>query len=227
MIPTRFADRLEAGRLLAERLLHLKDSNPVILALPRGGVPIACEIARLLSAPVDVVLVRKIGAPQNEEYAIGAISDGEQPDIYIDQDLVAQLRVSPDYLRETEQAALREIERRRRLYLGAHPPIPIAGHTAIVVDDGIATGATMLAALQATRRRNPARLVLAAPVASAEAARRLAREVDESVILSVPEPFHAVGQFYRSFPQLTDQEVVQQLDAARRKHGSGAGGDAA
>ena len=210
-----FTDRHEAGRQLAARLLALKLKNPVVLALPRGGVPVGCEIARALAAPLDLVLVRKIGAPDQEELAVGAIADGEQPELVTDPRLIDLLHVSPAYLEHTKSAALQEIERRRRVYLGDRRPVEVAGRTAIVVDDGVATGATMLAALRATRRRAPARLVLAVPVAPRDALKRLRGEGDEVVCLGTPAQFFAVGQFYRAFPQLRDDEVTALLDQAQ------------
>jgi putative phosphoribosyl transferase len=210
-----FTDRHEAGRRLAKRLLALKDKRPVVLALPRGGVPVGFEIARALAAPLDLVLVRKIGVPQQEEFALGAVADGEHPELVVDQGLMDSLDISPEYLEATKSAALQEIERRRRVYLGDRHPVDVAGCTAIVVDDGIATGATMLAALRATRRRGPARLVIAVPVAPGDTLERLRGEADETVCLDTPADFFAVGQFYREFPQLRDAEVVALLDQAR------------
>jgi putative phosphoribosyl transferase len=195
-----FEDRREAGRRLAEHLLKFKDQHPVVLALPRGGVPVGFQVAHALAAPLDLVLVRKIGSPHNQEFAIGAITDGEHPTVVIDQYLVRRLRVSSAYLDEAKAAALAEIERRRHVWLGDRPPLDIAGRTAIVVDDGIATGATMRAALQATGVRKPARVVLAVPVAAPEALDQLRHEADEVVCLDAPETFMAVGQFYRHFP---------------------------
>ena len=209
-----FKDRRDAGRQLAECLLSLRDKHPVVLALPRGGVPVGFEVARALAAPLDLVLVRKIGAPGNEEFAVGAIADGDHPEVVIDQRLVARLAISQAYLDEVKAASLEEIERRRHVWLGDRAPVDIAGRTAIVVDDGIATGATMRAALHATRQRNPARIVLAVPVAAPEALRGLRREADEIVCLDSPEEFGAVGQFYRRFPQLRDTEVTALLDQA-------------
>jgi putative phosphoribosyl transferase len=168
-----------------------------------------------LAAPLDLVLVRKIGAPQQEELAIGAIADGGEPELVTDAALVASLRVSPEYLMEAKAAALREIERRRRAWFGDRQPVDVTGCTAIVVDDGIATGATMLAALRATRRRKPARLVMAAPVAPRSTLKRLRSEADQVVCLDAPADFFAVGQFYRHFPQLHDAEVIALLDQAR------------
>ena len=149
----QFADRSEAGRRLAERLLGFKDKNPIVLALPRGGVPVGFEIARALAAPLDLVLVRKIGAPHQEELAIGAIADGEHPELVTDPGLIVGLDVTPEYLERAKATALQEIERRRRAWFGDRPRVDVAGRTAIVVDDGIATGATMRVALRATRKR--------------------------------------------------------------------------
>lgn len=210
-----FTDRSDAGRRLAQRLVGLKDRKPVVLALPRGGVPIGFEIARLLQAPLDIVLVRKIGAPYREELAIGAIADGDHPELVADQGLMRRLNVAPEYLEEAKTAALDEIERRRRVYLGDRSLVDIAGKVAIVVDDGIATGATMQAALRATRRRTPTRLILAVPVAPSDTLKKLRREADEIVCLDTPSDFLAVGQFYRAFPQLRDEEVIELLERAR------------
>ncbi len=210
-----FHDRGEAGRRLAQRLLTFKDSHPVVLALPRGGVPIGFEVARLLHAPLDLILVRKIGAPHHEEFAIGAVADGGNPELVIDDDLIAGLGIEPEYLEQAKTAALREIERRRRAWFGDRAPVEVAGRTALVVDDGIATGSTMKAALRATRRRSPARLVLAVPVAPSHSIEGLAAEADETICLDMPVEFFAVGQFYRQFPQLRDEEVTDLLDRAR------------
>lgn len=210
-----FTDRLEAGQRLAQRLLSLKDKRPVVLALPRGGVPVGFEIARALSAPLDLVLVRKIGAPQQEELAIGAIADGAAPELVTDPQLIASLGVPAAYLDAAKARALHEIERRRHLYFGDRPPADVTGATAIVVDDGIATGATMRAALRATRRRNPGRLVLAVPLAPPHTLRQMRGEADQVVCLETPAEFFAVGQFYRQFPQLRDEEVTALLDQAR------------
>jgi len=207
----RFADREAAGRLLADVLSPLKAAQPVVLALPRGGVAVAAPIARALAAPLDVVLVRKIGAPGHQELAIGAIVDGEAPELVLDPERVAAMHVGAGYIEKAQHAALREIERRRAVYTAGRPRAEVAGRTAIVVDDGVATGATVLAALRAVRRRGPARLVLAAPVAPPDVAARLRAEVDEAVFLDTPADFYAVGQFYDAFPQLEDDEVIALL----------------
>ncbi len=209
-----FADRTEAGRKLAMRLAHLKEKDPVVLALVRGGLPVAFEVAKALAAPLDIVLVRKIGAPDRPELAAGAVVDGPSPEIVVNADIVAALGIPDNYSKREAQRELGEIERRRKLYLGDRPRAAIAGKTAIVVDDGIATGATTRAALHALRRQKPARLVLAVPVAPAETIEELRAEADEFVCLSTPEPFWAIGAFYRDFSQVGDDEVIGLLRRA-------------
>lgn len=217
-----FTDRQEAGRKLAEQLLRFKDHHPIILALPRGGVPVGCEIAHALTAPLDLVLVRKLGAPDQPELAIGAIALGAVPEIVTDPELIAALGVSATELEAIEMRALRELHRRAGLYRGDRPPASVAGRTAILVDDGIATGATVRAALRATRAQKPARLVLAVPVAPPETLAALVGEADEIVCLERPRWFTAVGQFYRHFPQLEDREVLELLEKARMPDGGAA-----
>jgi putative phosphoribosyl transferase len=212
-----FPDRTEAGRRLAERLRHFKDQQPVVLALPRGGVPVAYEVARVLEAPLDLVLVRKIGAPFQPELAIGAVVDGERPELVLNRDLISEYGIPESYVESERRRQLAEIERRRHQYLSERPRAPIAARTAIVIDDGIATGATMEAALHATRRANPKRLVLAVPVAPPDTIERLRPEVDEVVCLLVPAFLGAIGSFYRDFRQLRDEDVIGLLeDAAQR-----------
>jgi putative phosphoribosyl transferase len=185
-----------------------------VLALPRGGVPMAFESAGALGAPLDLVLVRKIGAPFEEEVAVGAVADGANPEIVNDPWLVAGLDISEEYFEASKAAELQEIERRRRVYLGDRRAVDVAGRTAIVVDDGVATGATMLAALRAVRRRRPARIVLAVPVAARQTLKWLGREADQTVCLHTPMDLRPVGEFYQRFPPLRDKEVVQLLDKA-------------
>ena len=209
-----FADRTEAGRRLAERLMRLKDQEPVVLALPRGGVPVAFEVAKALQAPLDLVLVRKIGAPFQPELAIGAVVDGERPELVINRDVVDEYRIPESYLENERRRQLDEIERRRERYLAGRPRAPVRDRTAIVIDDGIATGATMEAALLATRRAGPRRLVLAVPVAPPDTLERLRPEVDEVVCLAVPAFLGAIGSFYRDFRQLDDDEVIELLQQA-------------
>ncbi|MGH7103258.1 MAG: phosphoribosyltransferase [Acetobacteraceae bacterium] len=210
-----FTDRADAGRRLAERLLRFKVQRPVVLALPRGGVPVGYEIARALAAPLDVVLVRKLGAPQQTELAVGAIALGSEPVMVMDPALIAALGIPERELVALEAREREELARRRDVFRAGRPPPEVAGRTAILVDDGIATGATMRAALRATRSEQPARLVLAVPVAPPETLDALAVEADEIVCLNQPRRFLAVGQFYRHFPQLEDREVMDLLEQAR------------
>ncbi|HYG90587.1 MAG TPA: phosphoribosyltransferase [Azospirillum sp.] len=209
-----FQDRTEAGQRLAQLLIPYRDASPVVLALPRGGVPIGYEIALMLSAPLDLVLVRKIGAPINPEFGIGAVVDGQSPVTVIDEDLVRRVGISEAYIERTTQAELEEIERRRALYLKGRPPVDIKGRTAIVVDDGIATGSTMRVALRALRAAQPARLVMAVPVAPPDTLEEMRSDCDEAVCLATPEDFRAVGAFYRDFQQVGDAEVIDLLDRA-------------
>jgi putative phosphoribosyl transferase len=208
------ADRSEAGRQLAERLTHLAGASPVVLALPRGGVPVGFEIAQALKAPLDLVLVRKIGAPFQPELALGAVVDGGRAETVLNEDLVREFQIPEDYLAEESARQLAEIERRRERYLVGRASVPVAGRTAIVVDDGIATGATMEAALHAARRADPKRLVLAVPVAPPDTLERLRGQVDEVVCLATPRVFGAIGSFYEDFRQLTDEQVVDLLRRA-------------
>lgn len=210
-----FASRAEAGAALAERLLALHLSGPiVVLALPRGGVPVAAVVARALDAPLDLVLVRKIGAPWQPELAVAAVVEGDPPQIVIDEAVQQAVGVDAQYIRAQAGRELIEIARRREVYLKGRPVAEVAGRTAIVVDDGIATGTTMRAALKALRQRHPSRLVLAVPVAPADTLLALRGEVDQVVCLAQPFPFHAVGQHYVDFHQVADDEVVAELAAA-------------
>ena len=212
-----FADRAEAGRLLAERLGDMGLADPLVLALPRGGVPVGAEIARRLGAPLDVALVRKLGAPDQPELAVGAVADGDSPEIVLNTELVAAMGVSEDFIAAEAARELAVIERRRRDYAHLRPAAAPAGRSVIVVDDGVATGMTMQAALRAVRRQGPARLIATAPVASRDAVAMLGEECDEVVCLSAPRRFGSVGSFYRSFGQVSDEEVAALLrDAAAR-----------
>jgi putative phosphoribosyl transferase len=216
-----FPDRTEAGCRLAERLKHLKDQQPVVLALPRGGVPVAYEVASVLQAPLDLVLVRKIGAPFQPELAIGAVVDGERPELVLNRDLITEYGIPESYVESERRRQLAEIERRRERYLAGRARAPVQDRTAIVIDDGIATGATMEAALHATRRAGPRRLVLAVPVAPPDTIARLRPEVDEVVCVLVPAFLGAIGSFYRDFRQLRDEDVIGLLkQAAQWSEGS-------
>ena len=212
----KFADRAEAGRLLAGKLMHLKDRQPVVLALPRGGVAVGFEIARALGAPLDIVLVRKIGVPWQPELALGAVSDGAEAEKFIDNQLAGVLSLPENYVEEETARQLAEIERRRQIYCAGRPPLDVKNRTAIVVDDGIATGATMRVALRAARRRAPAHLVLAVPVAPPDTLAELGKEADETICLDTPPMLGAIGFYYRDFHQMSDAEVTDLL--ARASH---------
>lgn len=207
-----FRNRDEAGHALAARLLHLRLAAPmVVLALPRGGVPIGAVVARALGAPLDLLMVRKIGVPWQPELALAAVVDGQRPEIVIDEEVAGHCNVDPNYIEDQALVELREIDRRRKLYLQGRAAVPVEGCTAIVVDDGIATGTTVRAALKALRRSGPARLVLAVPVAPADTLAALRSEVDEVVCLSQPYPFRAIGDHYADFHQVSDGEVLAAL----------------
>ena len=206
-----FTDRTQAGQRLAAALLHLKDRAPVILALPRGGVVVGWEVARALGAPLDLVLVRKIGAPGQPELAAAAVVDGEEPEMVVNDDVVGTFAVPATYLEQERARQVQEIERRRSLYLGGRARAEIGDRTAVVVDDGIATGATVRVALRAVRRRKPARTVLAVPVAPPDTIEALRSEADEIVCLETPALFGAISAFYADFRQVTDEEVTALL----------------
>ena len=208
-----FADRAEAGRLLAERLRTSDLDQPVVLALARGGAPVGYEIARELKAPLDVLLVRKIGAPSQEEFALGAVVEGEPPIVVLNEG------VPQRFMRHVNEEAARqaeEIERRRQLYRGGRPLVHVAGRSTIIVDDGIATGATFRAALEAMKQMDVARLIAAIPVAPAESLQLIKALADEIVCLATPEPFYAVGLHYGDFSQTTDAEVMDLLQEGRQ-----------
>ena len=214
-----FADRRAAGQRLGQHLQELGLADPLVLALPRGGVAVGLEVAKALGAPLDVVLVRKIGAPWHKELAAGAVVDGDQPELVLNNDVVRGYGIDESYLEDEMARQLEEIERRRRLYLGGRQRPRITGRTAIVVDDGIATGATVRAALHAVRRAGPRELVLAVPVASPEVLDRLAADADRIVCLHPDPDLMAVGQYYRDFRQVEDEEVVAMLEEAARHQG--------
>ena len=206
-----FRDRSDAGRRLAKALAAYKREKPVILALPRGGVPVAAEVAAVLNAPLDLILVRKIGVPMQPELAIGAVVDGGQPIIVRNEDISQLVGVSEIEFKEICTAELAEIERRRERYLGDRTRVEVRGRVTIVIDDGIATGATTRAALRATRMRNPQKLVLAVPVAPTEALVEMRQEADDVVCLEAHERFRAIGWFYEDFTQVADQQVIDAL----------------
>lgn len=210
-----FRDRTEAGEALADALAGLALPDPVVLALPRGGVPVAAPVARRLKAPLDLLLVRKIGAPGHEELAVGAVVDGPVHEAVFNEPVLAMLGMTEADFALAIERKLAEIEARRAAYLGGAAPVPVEGRTAIVVDDGIATGATAKAALLGLKRRRPASVILAVPVAPADTLRDLEPLVDRVVCLDIPRDFYAVGAHYRDFPQVEDAEVIALLAAAR------------
>lgn len=208
-----FGDRREAGRRLAEALKPLRGNELLVVALPRGGVPVAFEIAKALVAPLDILLVRKVGAPFHPEYGIGAIAEGGIR--FIRREEVEVIGVSDAELERVVAAETAELERRRRLYRGAEEPLPVKGRTVILVDDGIATGGTAIAAGQALKARGAAKVVLAVPVAPPGSEQRLADHFDGVFCLAEPHGFSGVGQFYVDFSQVSDEEVIQLLEQAR------------
>lgn len=204
----RFRDRADAGKKLAQALKQYQHQNGVVYALPRGGVVLGAEVARALGMPLDLIIPRKIGHPLQPEYAIGAVV--ESGEIVSNQQEVA--RVDPEWFRQEVEAERREARRRRELYLGGREPGSVAGKTAIIVDDGIATGLTMEVSIREARRRQPAHLVVAVPVAPPDTVERMSREVDDFVVLDrSPYYLGAVGAYYDYFPQTTDEEVIALL----------------
>jgi predicted phosphoribosyltransferase len=206
-----FQSRTEAGQELAAALASYKGRPTVILALPRGGVPVAAEVAAALDAPLDLILVRKIGVPYQPELAMGAVVDGAAPLVVRNEDVIAQAQVTEAEFKDVCDRELAEIDRRRRQYLGTRPRAEIAGRVAIVIDDGMATGATTRAALRATRCRNPNKLVLAVPVAPTDTIETMRREADDVVCLEAYADFGAIGFYYANFRQVSDREVVETL----------------
>jgi putative phosphoribosyl transferase len=219
-----FRDRRDAGRQLAAALGLYRDSHPLVLALPRGGVPVGFEVTKTLGAPLDVLLVRKIGAPGQEELGLGAIVDGHDPQLVLNEEIIRVVAPPPGYIEAEVRRQLAEIERRRQHYAGDRPPIPVDRRVVIVVDDGIATGGTVKAALRGVARLHPARLVLAVPVAPADTLRQLAADCDDIVCLAKPEPFYAVGPHYQDFRQTTDEEVARLLAEAQQRSAPNAAG---
>jgi putative phosphoribosyl transferase len=207
-----FRDRSDAGRKLAAALARYKDQQPVILALPRGGVPVAAEVAAALNAPLDLILVRKIGVPIQPELAMGAIVDGQTPIIVRNEDIIRLASIDEAEFKAVCDSEIAEIDRRRARYLGSRERVDVAGRTAIVIDDGVATGATTRAALRATRMRHPKRLVLAVPVAPTESLDELRHDADDVVCLEDHESFGAIGFYYSNFRQISDDEVIEMLE---------------
>ncbi|BBY00236.1 phosphoribosyltransferase [Mycobacterium seoulense] len=213
----RFIDRTDAGRQLASRVGHLRGQDVVVLGLPRGGVPVAFEVAKALRAPLDVLMVRKLGVPYHRELAFGAVGDGGVR-VYSDT-VVREARLTHQEMAAVEAQELAELRRRSERFRGARQPIPLLGRIALIVDDGIATGATAKAACQVARAEGASRVVLAVPIAAAETAQQFAQYADEVVCLETPAPYLAVGQGYRHFAQTSDDEVVALLESARNDFG--------
>ena len=210
-----FIDRHDAGRMLAEALVGKALDNPIVLALPRGGVPVAFEVARALGAEMDLLIVRKIGAPNAPEYGIGAVVGGAHPQVVLNQDAMDSVRPSPDYVRAETDRQFAEVERRREAYLGQRPPAELAGRTVIVIDDGVATGGSAKAALLGIRQSGAARIIFAVPVGPSDKIDELAQYADEVLCLYAPKHFQAVGLHYADFSQTTDEQVKHLLETAR------------
>ncbi|MGZ3416315.1 MAG: phosphoribosyltransferase [Polyangiales bacterium] len=213
MRPARFTDRHDAGRQLAIELYPYAQSHPLVLALPRGGAPIGFEVARELGAELDVLVVRKLGVPWHPELAMGAIASGGIT--FVDEEIARQLEIPKETVEAVVEKESRELARREALYRHGKKPIELRGRTVILVDDGLATGASMRVAIAAIRTRDPARVVVAVPVASAEACESLRHLADDVVCPRTPDPFIAVGLWYRDFSQTDDDEVRRLLDAAQ------------
>lgn len=211
-----FKDRVQAGGLLAQRLqAYAKRPDVIVLALPRGGVPVGFCVAQALEVALDVLIVRKLGMPGHEEYAMGAIASGGW--CVLQDAMLAGQRIPQEAIDAVKRRELLELERREQLYRANRPAPQLRRRTVILVDDGLATGSTMLAAVRALRQAEPARIVVAVPVAAAETCRELGARVDQIICLRTPEPFHAVGKWYQNFDQTTDQEVISLLEKAERE----------
>jgi predicted phosphoribosyltransferase len=207
-----FQDRSDAGLQLAQKLKIYQSEDPIILALPRGGVPVGYEVAQILHAPLDVIVARKIGAPWNPELGVGAVAPGVQ---ILDSNSLDLLGITATDIEKIIQKEKQEIERRQKLYQQDQKLSNITGKTVILVDDGVATGVTTRAAIQAIKKCNPSKLILAVPVGPADTMKALGQLVDNLICLEIPSPFYAVGAFYLTFPQVSDEEVIQLLMDAK------------
>ena len=214
-----FRDRRDAGQQLATQLQFLVGQPDVIvLGIPRGGVVVAVQVARALNAPLDVFIARKLGAPINPELAIGAVTS--TGDVLLDDELMRDLRISDEVIEREVEDQRKEIARRLEMYRPNRAPLDVKNKTVVLIDDGIATGSTVLASLRSLRKQEPARLILAVPVAPAETMKRLERECDQAIVLATPEPFLAVGRFYLQFDQTSDVEVIELLNKATEDKGT-------
>ena len=211
-----FRDRKAAGKALAQRLAGMNLADPVVLALPRGGVPVGAESAETLQAPLDLVLVRKIGVPYQPELAAAAVVDGGDAEIVVNDEVMRLAGITDEYIQAEAKTELLEIERRRHIYLEGRPRVPIENRTLILVDDGIATGASIRAAIAALRRKNPKKLIVAVPVAPLDTVAKLGSSVDEVICLETPDPFYAIGMHYDDFHQVPDDEVIELMNEAAR-----------
>ena len=212
-----FRDRSEAGRQLAEKLAaYANREGVVVLALPRGGVPVAYEVARALSAPLDVFVVRKLGVPGQEELAMGAIATGDVQ--VLNRDVLDYLHIPPSIVNEVAGREREELKRRELAYRGGRPALEVRGMTVVLIDDGLATGSTMLAAVAALKQQLPSHIVIAVPVAPRSTYQDLMAQADEVIALITPEPFHSVSRWYHNFEQATDEEVRQLLEQAAGNH---------
>lgn len=212
---TRFTDRQDAGRRLAAELQRFAPERPIVLALPRGGVPVAYEVARTLGAPLDICVVRKVGVPWHPELGMGAVAEGGY--LHLSRSIVARLGVTEGELAEVVAHERAKVEERVRRFRGGQPRPTLQGRTVLLVDDGIATGGTVRVAIQAVKAEQPRRIILAVPVAAAETVEALAREVDEVVCLLAPADLHAIGLWYDDFGQVSDEEVARLLALARER----------
>ena len=188
----------------------------MVIGLLRGGIPVAYEIAAILKSPLDVALVRKIGAPNQEELAIGAVVDGKSPKVYLNESLISRINIPAGYLERMEQIKFKEIREREKIYRRGAEKIDVSGKTAIIVDDGIATGASVMAVIEAVKDEKPAKIIVAVPVIAGDTMRELKKVVDKVVVLSAPEKFYAVGEFYEDFSQTTDEEVLYLLQKSKK-----------
>ena len=205
-----FKDRQEAGKLLAEKLNKYAGKDTVILAVPRGGVVVAAEVAKRLKDPLDLIIIRKLGAPGNSELAIGANTSGGS--LVLDKELISKLKISSEYIKNEHQKQLLEAKRREKVFRFGRKPLKIFGKTIILIDDGLATGSTIMAAITTIKQKSPKKIILAVPVAPLSTVKRIEPEVDSLIVLNTPENFYAIGQFYSYFPQVADDEVIGLLN---------------